>query len=92
MECVVSEYCKEGNEVVSKVGCGVVLKCLLGEEVDVEGLLMGLEEGVVVGIEMVVRVELVRFKRRGEFNKGRGEVVVDGGSGDGWDMVCGDGG
>ncbi|KAK4666854.1 ATP-dependent 3'-5' DNA helicase [Podospora pseudopauciseta] len=91
-ECVASEYCKEGNEVVSKVGCGVVLKCLLGEEVDVEGLPMGPEEGVVAGIETVVKAEPVRLKRRGELNKGRGEVVVDGGSGDGRGMACEDGG
>ncbi|KAK0671111.1 hypothetical protein QBC41DRAFT_363511 [Cercophora samala] len=58
-ECVASEYCKEGNEVVSKVGCGVVLKCLLGEEIDVEGLPMGPEEGVAAGVETVVRAEPV---------------------------------
>lgn len=44
-ECVLSEFCKEGNEVMSKAGCGVVLKSLLGMEIDVEALPMGPEEG-----------------------------------------------
>ncbi|KAK4181927.1 putative ATP-dependent helicase [Triangularia setosa] len=75
LECVASEYCKEGNEVVSKAGCKVVLRVLLGEEVDVNSLPMGPEEGVEGrGVETVVRAEPVRFKRRGDFRKSREAV------------------
>ncbi|KAK4204078.1 putative ATP-dependent helicase [Triangularia verruculosa] len=84
-ECVASEYCKEGNEVMSKVGCKVVLKVLLGEEVDVEGLPMGPEEGVEgqEGVETVVVAEPVRFKRRSQFNRGRDTRAEGDGGGDG---------
>lgn len=44
-ECVASEFCKESNEVMSKVGSEVVLKSLLGMEIDVDSLPMGPEEG-----------------------------------------------
>ena len=41
VECVCDERCKELNVVMSKAGAGVVLRCLLGWEVDVEGLPWG---------------------------------------------------
>lgn len=41
VECVCDERCKEMNVVMSKAGAGVVLRCLLGLEVDVEGLPWG---------------------------------------------------
>ncbi|EGC48587.1 conserved hypothetical protein [Histoplasma capsulatum var. duboisii H88] len=41
IECVCDERCKEMNVVMSKAGAGVVLKCLLGIEVDVEALPWG---------------------------------------------------
>lgn len=44
-ECVASEFCKEANEVMSKAGAEVVLKSLLGVEIDVDALPMGPEEG-----------------------------------------------
>ncbi|KUI56859.1 Putative ATP-dependent helicase HRQ1 [Cytospora mali] len=44
-ECVTSEFCKEANEVMSKAGCEVILKSLLGLEIDVDALPMGPEEG-----------------------------------------------
>lgn len=44
-ECVASEFCKHANEVMSKAGSVVVLRCLLGMEIDVDGLPMGPEEG-----------------------------------------------
>ncbi|ROW09661.1 hypothetical protein VMCG_02496 [Cytospora schulzeri] len=44
-ECVTSEFCKESNEVMSKAGCEVILKSLLGVEIDVDALPMGPEEG-----------------------------------------------
>ncbi|OJD14276.1 hypothetical protein AJ78_05353 [Emergomyces pasteurianus Ep9510] len=41
IECVCDERCKEMNVVMSKAGAGVVLKCLLGKEVDVDSLPWG---------------------------------------------------
>jgi ATP-dependent helicase YprA (DUF1998 family) len=35
LECVCDERCKEMNVVMSKAGAGVILRCLLGWEVDV---------------------------------------------------------
>ncbi|KAL2177182.1 P-loop containing nucleoside triphosphate hydrolase protein [Thermothelomyces heterothallicus CBS 202.75] len=54
VECCASEMCREMNEVMSKAGCEVVLKALLDEEIDVEALPMGPEEGSPAGIETVV--------------------------------------
>ncbi|TAQ90032.1 hypothetical protein B7494_g1686 [Chlorociboria aeruginascens] len=58
VECVASELCIHHNEVMSKAGSGVILKCLLGIEVDIEALPMGGEKDV--GIETVVLAEPVR--------------------------------
>ncbi|KAJ0413165.1 hypothetical protein BJY00DRAFT_297323 [Aspergillus carlsbadensis] len=41
LECVCDERCKEMNSVMSKAGAAVVLRCLLGWEVDVESLPWG---------------------------------------------------
>lgn len=41
VECVASESCYEGNEVIGKVGGEVVLKALLDMEIDVDALPMG---------------------------------------------------
>jgi DEAD/DEAH box helicase domain-containing protein len=41
VECVCDERCKEMNVVMSKAGAGVVLRCLLGWEVDVDALPWG---------------------------------------------------
>lgn len=41
VECVCDERCKEMNVVMSKAGAGVVLKCLLGWEVDIDELPWG---------------------------------------------------
>ncbi|KAI9368364.1 P-loop containing nucleoside triphosphate hydrolase protein [Aspergillus egyptiacus] len=41
LECVCDEQCKEMNSVMSKAGAGVVLRCLLGWEVDVDALPWG---------------------------------------------------
>lgn len=43
IECVCDERCKELNVVMSKAGAGVVLRCLLGWEVDVDALPWGEE-------------------------------------------------
>ncbi|KAL4931330.1 uncharacterized protein BDV17DRAFT_280236 [Aspergillus undulatus] len=62
LECVCDERCKELNSVMSKAGAGVVLRCLLGWEVDVDSLPWGVEDGkegdemgeLVGGLETVV--------------------------------------
>ncbi|KAL2831626.1 hypothetical protein BJY01DRAFT_254207 [Aspergillus pseudoustus] len=41
LECVCDERCKEMNSVMSKAGAAVVLRCLLGWEVDVDSLPWG---------------------------------------------------
>ncbi|KAJ5637008.1 hypothetical protein N7490_006887 [Penicillium lividum] len=41
VECVCDERCKEMNLVMSKAGAGVILRCLLGLEVDVDALPWG---------------------------------------------------
>ncbi|KND90390.1 putative ATP-dependent helicase HRQ1 [Tolypocladium ophioglossoides CBS 100239] len=59
IECVASELCKESNEVMSKVGCQVVLRSLLNLEIDVGKLPMGPEEYSPAGIETVVMAQPV---------------------------------
>ncbi|KAL3466388.1 hypothetical protein BJX64DRAFT_274641 [Aspergillus heterothallicus] len=62
LECVCDERCKEMNSVMSKAGATVVLKCLLGWDVDIESLPWGEvdEDGVdelgelVGGLETVI--------------------------------------
>ena len=88
VECVASENCKHQNEVMSKAGGEVILKALLGMEIDVEALPMGPEGFSPAGIETVVLAQEVRPKkgvevnvvegRRGGVGKGEGqkEVVV----------------
>ena len=41
MECVCDERCKEQNIVMSKAGAGVILRCLLGWNVDIDALPWG---------------------------------------------------
>ena len=43
VECVCDERCHEMNAVMSKAGAGVILKCLLGLEIDVDSLPWGEE-------------------------------------------------
>ncbi|KAJ5974184.1 hypothetical protein N7481_011394 [Penicillium waksmanii] len=43
VECCCDERCKEMNVVMSKAGAGVILRCLLGWEVDVDALPWGEE-------------------------------------------------
>lgn len=63
VECVASEVCAEANEVMSKAGCEVVLKALLDEEIDVDALPMGPEEGSPAGVETVVLASTVPSSR-----------------------------
>lgn len=44
VECVASELCHEGNEVICKSGSLVILRSLLGEDVDEESVPYGPEE------------------------------------------------
>lgn len=76
VECVASELCHEGNEVMSKAGAEVVLRSLLGMEIDVESLPMGPEEGSPAGVETVVLAEPV-------LPRGRGVGLREDGDGDG---------
>ncbi|KAI9865121.1 MAG: hypothetical protein M1813_002441 [Trichoglossum hirsutum] len=71
VECVCSERCKEANVVMSKAGSTVVLRSLLGWEVDIESLPWGPDEAVPAGIETVVEAKEV-LPRGGR----RVEVVV----------------
>lgn len=54
IECVTLDLCQESNEVVSKAGCRVVLRSLLGMEIDVDELPMGPEENSPAGVETIV--------------------------------------
>ncbi|RAK99140.1 ATP-dependent 3'-5' DNA helicase [Aspergillus ibericus CBS 121593] len=73
LECVCDERCKEMNEVMSKAGAGVVLRCLLGWEVDVDSLPWGEEVEVhamdgelMGGLETVVPAVEVPMSRSGD--------------------------
>lgn len=78
IECVCDERCKEMNVVMSKAGASVVLRCLLGLEVDVDALPWGEkyfeDEGVdggssgvggelAGGLETVVEAQKIPWKR-----------------------------
>ena len=72
LECCCSERCREANQVMSKAGSEVVLRCLLGLEVDIDSLPWGPEdERVAAGIETVIAASEVRGPR------GRRIEVVD---------------
>ena len=60
VECVTSDLCHHANEVMSKAGSEVILKSLLGIEIDVDALPMGPEEHSPAGIETVVLADTVR--------------------------------
>jgi len=79
VECVTSELCKHANEVMSKAGSEVILKSLLGMEIDIEALPMGPEEGSPAGIETVVLAEEVRARPGSQVEvlegRGLGRVV-----------------
>ncbi|KAH6659292.1 DEAD/DEAH box helicase [Truncatella angustata] len=67
-ECVCSELCKHGNEVMSKAGSSVIIKALLNMDIDVDALPMGPEEVSPAGIETVVLAKPV---------PSRGRILVD---------------
>ncbi|KAL4785140.1 hypothetical protein BJX76DRAFT_347201 [Aspergillus varians] len=69
LECVCDERCKEMNSVMSKAGAAVVLRCLLGWEVDVDALPWGEgdedgddERELVGGLETVVLAREVPWR------------------------------
>ena len=63
VECVCDERCKEANRVMSKAGAEVILKSLLGMDIDIDALPWGPDdEEVQVGIETVVLATEVRGK------------------------------
>lgn len=63
-ECVASDNCKEANEVMSKVGCRVVLQSLLGIKIEVDELPMGPELSSPAGIETVVVAQPVPMRKK----------------------------
>jgi DEAD/DEAH box helicase domain-containing protein len=61
VECVCDERCKQANRVMSKAGAEVILKTLLGRQIDVDSLPWGPDdEEVQAGIETVVEATEVR--------------------------------
>lgn len=82
-ECICDERCKEKNMIMSKAGAEVILKSLIGREIDIDSLPEGEEERVPAGIETVIgasevmgrdgrRVEEKDVKRE----KGDDELIV----------------
>ena len=63
VECVCSERCKEQNVVMSKAGGEVILKTLLGREIDIDALPCGEEERTPAGIETICLAHEVRPAR-----------------------------
>jgi DEAD/DEAH box helicase domain-containing protein len=53
-ECICDERCKEKNVIMSKAGAGVILKSLIGREIDVDALPEGEEERVPEGVETII--------------------------------------
>ena len=59
-ECICDERCKEKNMVMSKAGAEVILKSLIGMDIDVDALPMGEEERVPAGIETIIAATEIR--------------------------------
>jgi DEAD/DEAH box helicase domain-containing protein len=53
-ECICDERCKEKNVIMSKAGAGVILKSLIGADIDVDALPEGEEERIPEGVETVI--------------------------------------
>ncbi|ETN41802.1 uncharacterized protein HMPREF1541_03739 [Cyphellophora europaea CBS 101466] len=53
-ECICDERCKEKNIIMSKAGAGVILKALIGKEIDEDALPEGEEERVPEGVETII--------------------------------------
>ena len=83
-ECICDERCKEKNMIMSKAGAGVVLKSLIGAEIDIDELPEGEEERVPAGVETILaaseimgangrRVEELPFVKR---EKNDDEIII----------------
>ncbi|RMZ86685.1 hypothetical protein DV736_g6091, partial [Chaetothyriales sp. CBS 134916] len=83
-ECICDERCKEKNMIMSKAGAGVILKSLIGADIDIDGLPEGEEERVPAGVETVLeatevmgangrRVEELPFIKR---EKSEEEMII----------------
>ncbi|TQB69656.1 hypothetical protein MPDQ_001565 [Monascus purpureus] len=76
VECVCDERCKEMNIVMSKAGAGVVLRCLLGWEVDVDSLPWGQDcEGNEGGGELAGGLETIVPASEIPSKKGRAALL-----------------
>ena len=53
-ECICDERCKEKNMIMSKAGAEVILKSLIGLEIDIDALPEGEEERIPAGVETVI--------------------------------------
>lgn len=53
-ECICDERCKEKNMIMSKAGAEVILRSLIGMEIDLDALPEGEEERVPAGVETVI--------------------------------------
>ncbi|KAF4125296.1 DEAD/DEAH box helicase domain-containing protein [Geosmithia morbida] len=69
VECVTLELCQESNEVISKAGCRVVLRSVLGMDIDVDGLPMGPEDHSPVGVETIVAAQPVMTRMTAQIKK-----------------------
>lgn len=67
-ECICDERCKEKNMIMSKAGAEVILKSLLGMEIDLDALPEGEEERVPAGVETIIMASEVM---------GRGGVRIE---------------
>ncbi|KAL2004391.1 hypothetical protein VTN02DRAFT_2 [Thermoascus thermophilus] len=77
VECVCDERCKEQNVVMSKAGAGVILRCLLGWEVDVDSLPWGEDfEGEGGGGELAGGLETVIEATEVPVRTGRAVQVI----------------
>ncbi|KAK5059917.1 hypothetical protein LTR84_009800 [Exophiala bonariae] len=56
-ECICDERCKEKNMIMSKAGAEVILRSLIGAEIDIDALPEGEEERVPAGVETVIFAE-----------------------------------
>ena len=77
-ECICDERCKEKNMIMSKAGAEVILKSLLGMEIDIDALPEGEDERVPAGVEtIVVATEIMgRDGRRIAERGGQGGVYI----------------
>lgn len=61
VECVASEVCKESNEVISKAGCLIILRSLVGVDIQQEGFQPGPEE-IYAGIDTIAPATVIPYK------------------------------